>query len=97
MPIPHYPIWSIGYHRSVADVLIELDDRRRVTLGKLGWHRRYLAHEEPDGTLVLTPAVVMTEAQARLLARPDVMDGIDAFVADPGATGVTRPRPRRRS
>jgi antitoxin YefM len=78
------------------DVLIEVDDRRRVTLGKLAGHRRYLAHAEGDGTVVLTPAVVMPEDQARLLARPDVMDAIDAFAADPEATGVRRPRPVRR-
>lgn len=80
----------------MADTLIELDDRRRASLGRLGRHRRYLAHEEPDGTLVLTPAAVMTEAQARLLARPDVMADIDAFVAQPERRGTTRPRPRRR-
>ncbi len=81
----------------MTDTLIELDDRRRVSLGKVGRHRRYLAHEEPDGTLVLTPAAVMSEAQARLLALPDVMADIDAFVAEPERHGTTRSRPQRRS
>jgi antitoxin YefM len=81
---------------SVPDVLVETDDRRRVSLGRLGWHRRYLAHDEPDGSIVLTPAVVMSESQARLLARPDVMKIIDDFLADPKGTGVVRPRPMRR-
>jgi antitoxin YefM len=80
----------------VPDVLIETDERRRVSLGKLGWHRRYLAHDEPDGTIVLTPAVVMSETQARLLARPDVMKAIDEFLADPHGKGVVRPWPERR-
>jgi len=80
----------------VADTLIELDDRRRASLGKVGRHRRYLAHEEPDGTLVLVPAVVMSDVQARLLAAPDVMTEIDRFVADPDAEGVSRARPHRR-
>jgi prophage tail gpP-like protein len=79
----------------MGEDLIELDDRRRVSLGKLGRHRRYLVREEPDGTLVLTPAAVMSEAQARLLAHPDVMADIDAFVANPQTYGTTRPRPRR--
>jgi len=54
----------------VEDVLIELDDRRRASLGKLGRpeHRRYLARQDPDGTITLTPAVVMTELEARFLA-----------------------------
>lgn len=80
----------------MSEILVELDDRRRVSLGKLGHHQRYLAHEDPDGTLILTPAVVMSEVQARLLARPDVMADIDTFVADPQPHGTTRPRPRRR-
>ncbi len=81
----------------VADVLIELDERRRVSLGRLGRpeHRRYLAHEEPDGTLVLVPAVVMPESQARLLANSDLVEQIERTVADP-STRVRRGRPRRK-
>lgn len=79
------------------DVLIELDERRRVSLGRLGRpeHRRYLAHEEPDGTLVLVPAVVMPESQARLLANPDLLEQTERTVADP-STRVRRGRPRRK-
>lgn len=42
-------------------ILIKLDQRRRASLGRIGRpeHRRYLVHEEPDGTLILTPAVVV--------------------------------------
>lgn len=86
-----------AYGSQMDATLIELDDRRRATLGKLGRHRRYLAHEEPDGTIVLVPATVMSEAQARLLARPDVMAGIDAFAAEPDRRGANRARPTRRS
>lgn len=80
----------------VPDVFIETDERRRITLGKLGWHRRYLGRSEPDGTIVLTPAVVMSESQARLLARPGVMKIVDEFLADPQGEGISRPRPKRR-
>ena len=55
------------------ELLLELDDRRRVTL-RLGHHKRYLATEEPDGRIVLVPAVVMPEHEARLLARPDLLE-----------------------
>lgn len=47
--------------------LIELDSRKRAPLRQHARHDRYFVSEEPDGTIVLTPAVVMTEAEARLL------------------------------
>lgn len=41
--------------------MIELDARRRTSLGKIGRkeHDRYLVDEQPDGTIVLTPAIVV--------------------------------------
>lgn len=65
--------------------LIELDDRRRVSLGRVGRpeHTRYLVREEPDGTLVFTPAVVMSELEAKLLTNPELVDRIQANRADP--------------
>lgn len=40
---------------------IELDARRRTSLGRIGHkeHTRYIADEKPDGTIVLTPAVMV--------------------------------------
>jgi hypothetical protein len=57
----------------------EVDSRRRLALGKLGHpdHTRYLVTEEPDGTLILEPAVVMTEHEAALLGRPDLLEILD--------------------
>lgn len=81
----------------MTDVLIEVDERRRLSLGKIGRpeHRRYLAHEEPNGTLVLVPAVVVPESQARLLANPELVEQIERSVADP-STRVRRGRPERK-
>lgn len=78
-------------------MLIELDDRRRVSLGKIGRpeHRHYLAHEEPDGTLVFVPAAVVPESQVRLLANPDLVEQIERTIAEP-ASRVRRGRPQRR-
>jgi len=81
-------LWGIGvlgYSGVMAETLIELDARRRVGLGRLGrpQHQRYLAREEPDGTIVLIPAVVMAADQAQLLANPELMTRIDQFLADP--------------
>lgn len=75
--------------------LVELDSRRRVALGRLGKpeHRRYLVSEEPDGTLVFTPAVVMTAHEAALLRNPDLVQQIEADRTDP--TTAVRSQARR--
>ncbi|MCY7289234.1 MAG: hypothetical protein LH624_13530 [Cryobacterium sp.] len=69
----------------MAEHLVELDDRRRLSLGRIGRaeHTRYLVAEEPDGTLVLTPAVVMSELEAKLLANSELVERIQANRADP--------------
>lgn len=80
-----------------ADVLIELDERRRASLGKVGRaeHRRYLAREEPNGVIVLTPAVVLTETETRLWGNPELVIEIERTITDP-ATRVVRSRRLRR-
>jgi len=60
------------------EVLVELDDRRRVYLAKVGdsAHRRYLVRTESDGTMIFTPASVVPSHVLRLLDRPDVLTAI---------------------
>ena len=78
--------------------LIELDSRRRVALGRLGRpeHSRYLVTEEPDGTLVLTPAVVMTAHEAALLRNPELVAQVEADRADPSQAIPSKARRPRR-
>lgn len=76
--------------------LIELDARRRVALGKFGKpeHTRYLVTEHPDGSLLLTPAVVMTVHEAALLRNPELVAQIEEDLADPSrATPSSARRP----
>ena len=68
-----------GERRSV----LEVDSRRRISLGTLAEHDRYLVEVEEDGTIVLTPAVVMSAAQARLLAAAETSRRIDEFLDQP--------------
>jgi prophage tail gpP-like protein len=64
--------------------LVELDSRRRAALGRLARHDRYLVTEEPDGTLILTPAVVMTELEAKLLRdNPELVRTLESKMAHP--------------
>lgn len=76
-------------------VLVEVDARGRVSLGKL--HAKsgpYLATVEPDGSLILEPAVVLSESQRKLLQRPDILRAMSALDATP-AQPSPRGRPRR--
>ncbi len=75
--------------------LIELDPRRRGTL-RVGHHSRYLAHEEPDGTVILVPAVIMTADEVALLQAPWLVEQINQNLADPRAHGARRKRPTRK-
>jgi hypothetical protein len=74
--------------------VLEVDSRRRISLGLLAEHDRYLVEVEEDGTIVLTPAVVMSAAQARLFAAVETSRKVDEFLDHPG-TGSRRTRPAR--
>jgi hypothetical protein len=73
--------------------LVELDERRRVSLGKIGRHSRYLVREEPDGTLIFEPAVVLTESERKYMANQALQAQIEDNRAHPERR---RPRPPRR-
>jgi hypothetical protein len=78
--------------------LLEVDERGRTTLGgPRGVRRRYLETDLPDGTVILHPAVVMSELQARLLAAPEVLAAVTSGNATPDAELVARPRRPRRT
>lgn len=64
--------------------LVELDARRRLTMPqRLGHHSRYLVSEEPDGTLIWRPAVVLTEDELALRQAPWLVANIDKALSDP--------------
>jgi len=68
-------------------IWVELDQRRRASLGKIGHagHNRCLATVEPDGTIILKPAVVMTEAEGAFLRNADLVESIKGQRKDPDA------------
>jgi len=80
--------------KDIRQSVLEVDSRRRISLGTLAEHDRYLVEVEEDGTIVLTPAVVMSAAQARLLAATETSKKIDEFLDHP-ETGSRRTRPAR--
>jgi len=74
--------------------VIETDSRSRLTLPGGRANRRYLVHEETDGTLILEPAVVISQREARFQANTELQARIAHAEAHPEAR---RPRPPRRS
>jgi hypothetical protein len=75
-------------------MVIEVDSRRRVSLGRLGHHDTYLATEQPDGTITLEPAVILTEAEHAFLQNTNLRKQIEDNRAHPERR---QPRPARRA
>lgn len=86
-------IWSEAHE----PVLIELDERRRTSLGRVGHkeHTRYLVEEQVDGTLIWRPAVVVPEHELQFMtAYPDAYAQIRERQADADRDRL-RERPAR--
>jgi hypothetical protein len=71
--------------------VIDTDQRGRATLGHPG--RRYLLHEQADGTLVLEPAVVISELERRFMKNSAVQAQI-AYAKEHPQERVARHRRR---
>lgn len=70
---------------------ITADPRGRVTVAEA--NRSYLVHEDQDGTLILEPAVVMSELERRYLANTALQEQIEYARAHPEQRVSRRPRP----
>jgi len=71
--------------------LVTLQDRKRANLARIARFDHYLVHEEPDGTLIWEPAVVMSVTEQRLLEDRELMASIEASRRDTSSL-VTRDR-----
>ncbi len=77
----------------MTSTLIETDARSRVVLPGSRANRRYLVQEHADGSLLLQPAIVKTEAQERYDSDPELQALLARAVSSPT---VSRPRRTRR-
>lgn len=75
-----------------APTLVELDTRGRVSLGKVADHHHYLLRHEEGGVLILEPAVVVSTAQARLDAQPELKAQLTDALARPARAVPRRQR-----
>lgn len=57
---------------------IEVDSRGRTALGKVAERGTYKATRRPDGSVLLEPARVLTEAEIAVLADPTISAAIKA-------------------
>lgn len=73
-----------------SDILVETDARGRVSLGRPD--RRYLLHEEPDGTLILQPAAVISDLELKYMEN----SALQAQIAYAKAHSEQRVKRRRR-
>jgi hypothetical protein len=72
-------------------MMIETDSRSRVVIPGHG-NQRFLVQENADGSLLLQPAVVMTEAQAEYESDPELRELLARATA---SSTVRRERKRR--
>lgn len=79
----------------MTSTLVQKDSRNRIALGSLLKADQYLARAGQDGTIVLEPAVVMSEAELRFLSTPHIVEAVDHSLAHPEES-VARPQRRGR-
>lgn len=62
---------------------IVLDSRRRTSLAKVGaaGDTRYIAETFEDGSVVLTPAVIIEKWELAALSNPEVRSALDGALA----------------
>jgi hypothetical protein len=75
-------------------LMIETDARSRVVLPGARANRRYLVTEHEDGSLLLQPAVVKTEAQELYDHSPELQALLERASK---SASVRRPRRERRT
>jgi hypothetical protein len=80
------------------DTVVETDERGRVSLGRAGAqpNQRYVAHVEPDGTVILSPAAVVTSYEARFLQNTRLVEQIEENRAHPERLKKVDRKARRR-
>ena len=81
----------------MSDLHAELDSRNRISLGKVkNRAERYRIVEEPDGTLILEPADLLTRNEQLYLSSPEIVAAVKRSNEHPELRRVyNRKTPRR--
>lgn len=75
-------------------ILLEVDSRRRLNLNKVGRHDRYTAVEHEDGSITLTPAIILSPADVQYLNDREMQDLVAKAQEKTGTTIRRERRPR---
>lgn len=62
-------------------VTIEVDGRGRAALGRIARCGTYRASVRPDGTVILEPAQVLTDAELEVLRHPEIVQSLESTFA----------------
>lgn len=75
-----------------SEAIVEIDARKRVSLARAGdeLSQRYAMSVAGDGTITLTPVVVLTQRELAMLKNPDLMKRIRTGLGQ-ASRGETRP------
>lgn len=79
--LPDFPLWDCGY-TDVMTTTVETDDRSRVVLPGHP-NQRFVVRENPDGSILLQPARIVTEAQHEYDSDPELQDLLARATASP--------------
>lgn len=73
---------------------IVLDKRRRTSLARIGRRsdERYLVEEKEDGTLIMTPAVLVSQHELDLLRNPRFVKAVEQAEAGQMVRRARQPR-----
>jgi hypothetical protein len=85
---------KVGHQRSTAmAIMIETDSRSRVVLPGHA-NQRFLVQEHEDGSILLQPAVVVSEAQSEYDRSPELRELLARAAKSPTAKRSYRRRAR---
>lgn len=68
---------------TTTSTLVQIDGRKRASLGAMARFDQYMAREEPNGTIIFEPAVILTPSERAFLADPELVAALSNANAHP--------------
>ncbi|MCJ0700238.1 hypothetical protein FRIG_03665 [Frigoribacterium faeni] len=68
---------------TTTSTLVQIDTRKRASLGSMARFDQYMVREEDDGTIIFEPAVIMTPSEQAFLSDPELVASLARANAHP--------------